>query len=64
MRRRPTEAAVQKRAIGELMLYGHELGAILRSVDCDTALLRITLAVVTGSTSAEITYLRIAADIH
>ena len=30
------------RPVGELMLYGHDLGAILRCVDCDTALIRIT----------------------
>ena len=30
------------RFIGELMLYGHGMGAILRCADCDTALLRIT----------------------
>ena len=31
-----------KRPIGELMLYGQELGVILRCVNCDTALIRIT----------------------
>ena len=30
------------RAIGELMLYWHGMGAILRCAGCDTALLRIT----------------------
>jgi hypothetical protein len=28
--------------IGELMLYGHGMGAVLRCSGCDTALLRIT----------------------
>ena len=31
-----------KKPIGELMLYGHALGAILRCSNCDTALIRIT----------------------
>ena len=30
------------RPIGELMLYRHGMGAILRCADCDTALMRIT----------------------
>ena len=30
------------RPIGELMLYGHGLGAVLRCTHCDTALIRIT----------------------
>lgn len=28
--------------IGELMLYRRDMGAVLRCVDCDTAVLRIT----------------------
>ena len=31
-----------KKPIGELMLYGRELGAILRCGSCDSALIRIT----------------------
>ena len=31
-----------KKPIGELMLYGHGMGAILRCAGCDTALIRIT----------------------
>ena len=31
-----------KRPIGELMLYGYEMGAILRCSGCETALIRIT----------------------
>ena len=30
------------RVIGELMLYGHGMGVVLRCADCDTALIRIT----------------------
>ena len=30
------------RPIGELMLYGHGMGAVLRCTDCDRALIRIT----------------------
>ena len=30
------------RPIGELMLYGHGMGVILRCAKCDTALIRIT----------------------
>jgi hypothetical protein len=28
--------------IGELMLYGHRMGAVLRCANCDTALIRTT----------------------
>jgi hypothetical protein len=30
------------RSIGEMMLYQHGMGAILRCPDCDTAVMRIT----------------------
>ena len=30
------------RPIGEMMLYQHGMGAILRCLDCDTAVMRIT----------------------
>lgn len=53
------------RPIGELMLYRHGMGAILRCADCDTALLRITN--IRGCYRLDLsgmTYLRIAADIH
>ena len=30
------------KSVGELMLYGHGMGAILRCADCDVALIRIT----------------------
>ena len=30
------------RAVGELMLYGHGMGVIMRCADCDVALIRIT----------------------
>ena len=51
--------------VGELMLYQHGMGAILRCSDCDTALVRITH--IRGSYRLDlsgISYLRIAADIH
>lgn len=53
------------RPIGELMLYQHGMGAILRCAVCDTALLRITH--IRGSYHLDLsgmTYLRIASDIH
>ena len=54
-----------KRAIGELTLYGHELGTVLRCVDRDTALLRIThIAACHRLDLSGMTYLQIAADIH
>ena len=31
-----------RKPIAELMLYGHEMGTILRCADCDNALMRIT----------------------
>jgi hypothetical protein len=30
-----------RRPVGALMRYGHEMGAILRCADCDTAVLRV-----------------------
>ncbi|HWS87691.1 MAG TPA: DUF6510 family protein [Pyrinomonadaceae bacterium] len=51
--------------IGELMLYQHGMGAVLRCADCDTALMRITH--IRGSYRLDLsgmTYLRIASDIH
>lgn len=53
------------RPIGELMLYRHGMGAILRCADCDTALMRITH--IRGCYRLDLsgmTYLRITADIH
>ena len=51
--------------IGELMLYRHGMGAVLRCADCDTALLRITH--IRGCYRLDLsglTYLRIVTDIH
>jgi hypothetical protein len=51
--------------IGELMLYQHGMGAILRCAGCDTALLRITH--IRGYYRLDlsgISYLRIAEDVH
>jgi hypothetical protein len=51
--------------IGELMLYQHGMGAVLRCAGCDTALLRITH--IRGYYRLDlsgISYLRIAEDIH
>lgn len=53
------------RSIGELMLYRHGMGAVLRCAGCDTALLRITH--INGFYRLDlsgITYLRIAEDAH
>ena len=53
------------RSIGELMLYQHGMGTILRCADCDTALIRITH--VRGSYRLDLSgmsCLRIAAEIH
>jgi len=53
------------KSIGELMLYRHGMGAVLRCAGCDTALLRITH--IRGSYLLDLTgisYLRIAEDIH
>jgi len=53
------------RLIGELMLYRHEMGAILRCANCDTALIRITH--IRGCYRLDLSgmsCLRIAADIH
>ena len=53
------------RPIGELMLYGHGLGAILRCPGCDTALIRITH--IRGYYRLDLSgmsCLRIAAEIH
>jgi Family of unknown function (DUF6510) len=54
-----------KKPIGELMLYGHGMGAILRCAGCDTALIRITH--ILGSYRLDLSgmsCLRIAAEIH
>jgi hypothetical protein len=51
--------------VGEVMLYRHGMGAILRCAYCDTALIRITH--VRGSYRLDLSgmsTLRIAADIH
>jgi len=51
--------------IGELLLYRHGMGAILRCAGCDTALLRITH--IRGSYRLDlsgISYLRIAEEIR
>ena len=53
------------RPIGELMLYQHGMGTILRCPGCDTALMRITH--IRGSYRLDLsgmTYLRIASEIH
>jgi hypothetical protein len=53
------------KVFGEVMLYRHGMGAILRCADCDTALIRITH--VRGCYRLDLSgmsYLRIAADIH
>ena len=53
------------KAIGELLLYRHGMGSILRCADCDTALLRITH--IRGCYRLDlsgISYLRISEDIH
>lgn len=51
--------------VGEVMLYRHGMGTILRCSACDTALLRITQ--IRGYYLLDLSgmsYLRIAADIH
>ena len=53
------------RPIGELMLYQHGMGSILRCAGCDTALMRITH--IRGCYRLDLSgmsCLRIAADIH
>jgi hypothetical protein len=53
------------RPIGEVMLYRHGMGAILRCAYCDTALMRITH--IRGCYRLDLsgmTYLRIAPEIH
>ena len=53
------------RPIGELMLYQHGMGTILRCADCDTALIRITH--VRGSYRLDLSgmsCLRIPMEIH
>ena len=53
------------RPIGELMLYQHGMGSILRCASCDTALIRITH--IRGYYRLDLSgmsCLRIAADIH
>ena len=50
---------------GEVMFYGHGMGAILRCANCDTALIRITH--VRGWYRLDLSgmsYLRIAAAMH
>jgi len=54
-----------KRPIGELMLYRHGMGAILRCAGCDNMLIRITH--IRGCYRLDLSgmsCLRIAADIH
>ena len=54
----------EKRPIGELMLYRHGMGSVLRCARCDTALIRITH--VRGCywlDLSDMSCLRIAADI-
>lgn len=54
-----------KRPIGELMLYRHAMGSILRCSSCDTALIRITY--IRGSYRLDLsgmTCLLIASDVH
>ena len=51
--------------VGELMLYMHGMGSVLRCGDCDTAVLRITH--IRGCYRLDlsgITFLRITEDIH
>jgi Family of unknown function (DUF6510) len=53
------------RPIGELMLYRHGMGAILRCSDCDTVLIRVTH--IRGCYRLDLSgmsCLRIDADIH
>jgi uncharacterized protein DUF6510 len=53
------------RLIGELMLYQHGMGAVLRCADCDTALIRITH--ICGCYRLDLSGMRclsIAEDIH
>lgn len=53
------------RPLGELMLYRHGMGTILRCAGCDTALLRITH--IRGCYRLDLsgmTYLRIASGVH
>ena len=53
------------RPIGEMMLYQHGMGAILRCADCDTALMPITH--IRGCYRLDLsgmTCLRIASEIH
>ena len=53
------------RPIGELMLYRHGMGAILRCAGCDTALIRIThIHECYWLDLSGMSCLRIAADIH
>jgi Family of unknown function (DUF6510) len=51
--------------VGELMLYGHGMGAILRCTGCDTVLMRITH--IRGCYRLDLsgmTCLRIGSEIH
>ena len=51
--------------LGELMLYRHGMGAILRCAICDTALIRIThIRECYRIDLSGMSYLRIAANIH
>ena len=58
-------ACGRMKLIGDLMLYGHRLGAVLRCAHCDAALIRITH--VRGSYWLDLSgmsCLQIEADIH
>jgi hypothetical protein len=51
--------------VGELMLYRHGMGSVLRCRDCDTALLRVTQ--IRGSYTLDLTgmsFLRIDPSVH
>ena len=55
----------EKRPIGELMLYRHGMGSVLRCGRCDTALIRITY--IRGCYRLDLSgmsCLLIAADVH
>jgi hypothetical protein len=55
----------REKPIGELMLYQHEMGAILRCAGCDTALIRIThIRECYRLDLSGMSCLLIAADIH
>jgi len=59
------EGCGQISSIGELMLYGHGMGTILRCAGCDTALIRITH--IRGSYRLDLSgmsCLRVAEEVH